>query len=170
MELYEGLLTRRSIRKYRKDPIPQDIIDKLIRAAMYAPSAVNKQPWHFIALKEKEVFEKIMEIHPNSKMLSEAALAVVICGDTKLAHGDGIYWPVDCAAATQNMLLAAHGLGLGAVWIGIYPRQQRVEGLEKIFGLPSNIKPFAVVSIGYPAEEKEHPDRFLRERIHYDQW
>ncbi|MBN1180680.1 MAG: nitroreductase family protein [Bacteroidales bacterium] len=170
MDAFETIITRRSIRKYTHDEISKETIDKLLKAAMYAPSAVNKQPWHFIIIDNKSIFEKIMEVHPHAKMLNEAALAIIICGDTKLAHGDGIYWPVDCAAATENMLLAAHGLGLGAVWLGVYPREERISGIEKLFKLPANIKPFSIISLGYPAETKEQPDRFIKERIHYNKW
>ena len=170
MDIYQAILTRRSIRKYSSQEISDEIIEKIIKAAMYAPSAVNKQPWHFIAVNDVKLFEKIMEVHPHAKMLREAKLAIIICGDTNLAHGEGIYWPVDCAAATENMLLAAHGLGLGAVWLGVYPREERISGIEKLFNLPANIKPFSIISLGYPAEKKEQTDRFNTDRIHYNKW
>ena len=126
---------------------------------MYAPSAVNKQPWHFIVFRDKETIKKIVEVHPNASMLSRASAAILVCWDETLQHDAG-YGPVDCSAATQNILLAAHNLGLGSVWAGVYPRQQRMEDLAKIFNLPSHIKAFSIISLGFPAEKKPMPDRF----------
>jgi nitroreductase len=102
-------------------------------------------------------------------MLPHAAAAIVVCGDEQLANTPA-YWPVDCAAATENILLAAHGLGLGGVWLGVYPREERMEAVAKVFELPLHIHPFAVISLGYPAELKTLPDRFKQERIHYEKW
>jgi nitroreductase len=163
------LLSRRSIRKYSDRTISREEIDTILRAAMYAPSAVNKQPWHFIVTSDKSLFDKIIEIHPNAKFLNGASHAILVCGDEKLQHDDG-YYLADCGAATQNILLAAHMLGIGSCWIGIFPRAKREELIGEIFGLPAHVKPFAVVSLGYPAEEKQAPERFNREKIHYDQW
>jgi len=102
-------------------------------------------------------------------MLSQAALAILVCGDEERELSKG-YWVVDCSAATQNILLAAHDLGLGAVWLGIHPREERKNEVRKIFNLPQNIQPMSIVSIGYPDEEKENPERFKPERIHYNKW
>jgi nitroreductase len=102
-------------------------------------------------------------------MLKEAALAILVCGDEKLELSKG-YWPVDCAAATQNILLAAHALELGAVWLGVYPRRERQDGIRKIFNLPDHIHPFSVVSVGYPDEQKAVPERYNEERVHWNKW
>jgi nitroreductase len=169
MDLITGLLTRRSIRKYTGQKIPGSLIEKLIEAAMYAPSAVDKQPWHFIVFSDKDKIGRIIEINRNAWMLNQADVAILICYDENLQHGPG-YGPVDCSAATQNLLLAAHASGLGAVWAGVYPRTDRIEGVSDIFNLPSNIKPFSIVSLGYPAEVKNMPSRFKKERIHYENW
>lgn len=169
MELYEGLITRRSIRKYLPKDVEYEKLEKIIKAGMYAPSAVNKQPWHFIIFKNQETKNKIAEIHPNGSMIKEASAGILICFDENLQHDKG-YGPIDCAAATQNMLLAAHSLGLGAVWIGIYPRQNRIDAMKEIFNLPDNIQAFSIVAVGYPAENKETPDRFKKERIHFEKW
>lgn len=170
MELLEGLLTRRSIRKYVENKkVPDEMVMKILEAGMYAPSAVNKQPWHFIVIRNKETFRKIMDVHPYASMLKEADVAFLVCGDLKQAHGPG-YWVVDCSAATQNMLLAIHGLGLGGVWVGIYPREQRSQAMKKIFRLPENIEPCALISCGWPAETKPHPQRFKMEKIHHETW
>jgi nitroreductase len=169
MEIFEAILTRRSIRKYSSDKIPEKTVEHLLRAAMYAPSAVNKQPWQFILIDEPELFSKIMEIHPYSKMLEEASHAILVCIDGNLEHAYG-YGEADCGAATQNILLAAHGLGLGAVWVGLYPRKKRQEEISHLFELPQHIRPYALVALGFPAESKAMPNRFKRERIHLNKW
>ncbi len=169
MDILEAIYTRRSIRKYSKKKVEDEKIQEIIRAAMYAPSAVNKQPWHFLVIDDRSFFRRIMQVHPHAAMLEEASHAVLICGDEHLCHPPG-YWTVDCAAATQNLLLAAHGLGLGAVWLGVHPREERKQGLRELFILPPHIQPFALVSVGYPAEVKPAPDRFRPDRIHYNKW
>ncbi|MFW6103934.1 MAG: nitroreductase family protein [Bacteroidota bacterium] len=169
MELYEGLLTRRSIRAYKPDKIEYREVEDIVKAGMYAPSAVNCQPWHFIIIDDREIFQQIMDIHPYSWMLKDAQYAVVVLGDEKLQHGPG-YWEVDCAAATQNILLAAHSKGIGSVWLGLHPREQRKQDIKELFNLPQHIQPFSIISLGYPDEEKEQPDRFKKERIHHNHW
>jgi nitroreductase len=169
MDIIELLTTRRSIRKYTAKEIREEIVEELLRAAMYAPSAGNQQPWHFVVLRNKAMFRKINEFHPYSAMLQEANLAILVCADTTIETKRG-YWPLDCSAATENILIAAHGLGLGAVWLGIYPRPDRQDGMKKLLRLPDNISPFSLVSIGYPAEQKALPNRFVPERIHYEKW
>lgn len=169
MEVIEAILTRRSIRKYSREKITDNQIEIILKAAMYAPSAMNQQPWHFIVIDERKKLNLIMEVHPYSKMLKEAGLAILVCGDERLQLSKG-YWVVDCGAATQNLLLAAHGIGLGAVWLGVHPREERKSGIRKIFHLPDHVQPFSLISIGYPAEEKPVPQRFKPERIHKNQW
>ncbi len=163
------LMSRRSIRKYTDRSISDEEIDSILHAAMYAPSAVNKQPWHFIVISDKALYGKVIEIHPNARFLSGASHAILVCGDEKLQHDEG-YYLADCGAATQNILLAAHMLGIGSCWIGIYPRARREELIGNLFNLPSHVKPFALVSLGYPDEEKQVSDRFSREKVHYNQW
>ncbi|MBS3806770.1 MAG: nitroreductase family protein [Bacteroidales bacterium] len=169
MELYDGLITRRSIRAFKPDPIDREQVDEIIRAGMYAPSAVNCQPWHFIVIDDRSLMDRIMQIHPYAGMLAEAQYAVLICGDQNLEHGPG-YWVVDCGAATQNMLLAAHAKGVGSVWLGLHPREKRKEGIRELFELPGHIQPFALIALGYPNEQKPVPERFKKERIHYNRW
>ncbi len=169
MNLYEGLLTRRSIRNYSDESISREKLEQIIKAGMYAPSAVNKQPWHFMVIDEKAVHYQLMEVHPYASMLEEAPAAILVCGDDRLHNGPG-YWAVDCAAATQNILLAAHSFGLGSVWIGIHPREERKKAVKQIMNLPGHIHPFALVALGMPAEEVSQPDRFKKERIYYNQW
>lgn len=169
MEGFDLLLTRRSIRKYQEASVSNELIEKLIKAGMYAPSASNKQPWHFIVIRDKETLNRIADFHPNAKMLRNAPCAILICGDEIKAHAPG-YWPVDCSAATQNILLAAHALGLGACWLGIYPREERVAKMRTVVSVPEHIHPFSLIAIGYPAESPASPQRFDATRIHFEKW
>ena len=169
MDLFDAMITRRSIRRYSGEPVSRDEIQTVLHAAMYAPSANNQQPWHFLVVDDDEIKNQIAQIHPYAKMVKEAAYAVVICGDETRELSKG-YWAVDCAASTQNLLLAAHGIGLGAVWCGVHPREERKTEMKKLFNLLDHIQPFAVVAIGKPAEEKPVPERFKPERIHWNAW
>lgn len=169
MDAMDAILGRRSIRKYADKAVTRDQIDILIRAAMSAPSANNEQPWHFVIIDERKTLDKLAEIHPYAKMLFDAPLAVLICGDLDLEKFPG-YWVVDCSAACENLLLAAHAIGLGAVWLGVYPRQERIESISKFLGLPERIKPLSLISIGHPAEKKPPSERFNRERIRFNHW
>lgn len=169
MDTIEAILSRRSIRKYTSAKVTDEQINILLKAAMYAPSAVNKQPWHFVVFRNSNSIKQILEAHPNASMLAGASAAILVCYDEHLQHDAG-YGPVDCAASMQNMLLAAHDLGLGAVWVGLYPRANRMEAVQRIFSLPEYVKGFAIVSLGYPAESKTKPDRFNPARIHHEKW
>ena len=154
MELFEGLLSRRSIRKYTGAKIDDELIRSMVKAGMYAPSANNKRPWHFIIVDDREIMKSIMNVHPYSSMLAEASHAIIVCGDEKLQNGPG-YYVLDCSAATQNILLAAHALGFGAVWLGVEPRSERKNAIKKIFGLPEYIHPVSIISIGVPIKIPE---------------
>lgn len=145
------------------------LIEKLLKAGMHAPSAVNRQPWHFVVFRDRGTMNAIIEVHRSAMMLQQADTAILVCWDENRQHDKG-YGQIDCAAATQNILLAAHGMGLGAVWIGIYPRESRMASLSGIFNLPPHIKPFSVISLGYPAEEKPVADRFDPLKVHYEKW
>ena len=169
MEILEGILTRRSVRKYTDETIPREKAEELIRYGMYAPSARNKQPWHFVLLNDAEIFKKIQTFQPHTKMLEQAQWGIVVCGDEQLAHTPD-YWPVDCAAATENILLAAHGMGYGAVWLGIYPRPERVSAMKELLGLPPHIHAFSIIAVGCHNQQLSHPERFHAERIHLNQW
>jgi len=169
MDIIETIIYRRSIRKYTDEKVTDSQVEILLKAGMYAPSAVNKQSWHFIVFRDKQVINEIIEIHRSAQMLESSSVAILVCWDETLQHDVG-YGPVDCSAATQNILLAAHGTGLGAVWVGLYPRENRVTAVHRLFNLPAHVKPFSIISIGYPGEKKEFPDRFKKEKIHYEKW
>ncbi|MFC2006831.1 nitroreductase family protein [Chloroflexota bacterium] len=164
----EAILTRRSIRKYTRDLIPENLVKDLLQAAMSAPSARNQQPWHFIVVTERKIIDEIPKFHPFSKMLLEAPLAIVICADT--AQLPDAYWVQDCSAATENILIAARAKGLGAVWLGVYPKEERYKQVQELFGIPEKVIPLGIISIGYPSEEKAPANRFSQERVHYNRW
>ena len=169
MNVVDAILTRRSIRKYTGEKVTGEQVELMLKAAMYAPSASDRQPWQFVVIDQKELLFQIKEAHPHAQMLANASLAILICGDEKLELAKG-YWAVDCGAATQNLLLAAHDIGLGAVWLGLHPREERKEAIKRILDLPESIQPFSLISIGYPAEEKPVPQRFFKDKIHWNGW
>jgi len=169
MEALNAILSRRSIRKYDNRELSEEIMEDLIHYGMMAPSACNKQPWHFIIIKSREILDEIADFHPNGKMLKNTSSAILVCGDEVKAHDKG-YWPVDCSAATQNILLAAHAKGLGACWVGIYPREERVSTMKRLMDLPEHIHAFSLIALGYPAETPISPKRFVESRIHLNTW
>lgn len=169
MDLLELIKTRRSIRKFKSNKIGEEVINKLIEAAMYAPSARNQQSRIFIVLDKKEILNDLSDIHPHAKMLANAPLAIMICSDENLEQSSG-YWVQDCAASTQNLLLMAHSLGIGSVWLGVYPREERVRGLREYFNLPENIKPLSLIALGYHDENISTPERFNKERIYFNKY
>ncbi|MHC1781572.1 MAG: nitroreductase family protein [Anaerolineaceae bacterium] len=169
MDVMEAIFTRRSIRRYTTEGISEEQVELLMRAAMAAPSAGNAQPWHFVVIDDHSILEEINSFHPYSEMLPRAALAVLVCGDEKLENHPG-HWEQDCSAATQNILLAAHGNGLGAVWLGIEPDQDRVEQIRLMIGLPSHIHPVSLVALGHPDEVKRVSNRYKPERVRRNHW
>jgi nitroreductase len=165
----KAILTRRSIRKYTGQPISETTLRELLEAAMSAPSAGNQQPWDFVVINDRNILDEIPRVHPYAQMCREAQAAILVCGNQEREAHTG-FWVQDCSAATQNLLVAANDLGLGAVWVGVYPREDRVEGLRRLTGLPGHVVPFALVPLGYPAEKKPPGNRFDPARIHYNKW
>ena len=169
MDALTAIRTRRSVRHYEDRPVPEGLVRQMLAAAMSAPSAGNAQPWHFIVITDREILQRIAEIHPYAKMAAQAAVGFLVCGDSTLELFPG-YWVQDCSAATQNLLLAAHALGLGAVWTGIFPREDRVDAFRALFQLPDPVMPLAFVPVGHPAESPTPQDRFREERVHQNAW
>jgi len=169
METLESIYIRRSIRKYTDQPVPEELVTGLLRAAMAAPSAGNEQAWQFIVIRDRALLDAIPKFHPYSAMLKYASVAVLVCGDLTREKFKGC-WVQDCSAATQNLLLAAAAKGLGAVWTGVYPLEDRVAGMRKLLGLPEHVIPLSLVPIGYPAEQPGRADRFDPGRVHKDRW
>ena len=163
------IFDRRSIRKYTSRKVTDAQLQQLLKAAMAAPSAGNEQPWEFVVIRDRKLLSAVPKYHPYSLMLYEASAAILVCGDLLREKYPG-YWVQDCSASTQNILLEAVDLGLGAVWLGIYPNDERVEETRKLLNIPRSAVPFALVSLGYPAEQKEPAERFEPSRIHYDAW
>jgi len=169
MEALEAIMTRRSIRRFADKRPADGEIRTLLEAAMQAPSARNHQPWYFVVIDERGVLDAVTDFHPHARMLAHAPLAVLVCGDTEQVDSFG-YVVQDCSAAAENLLLAAHALDLGAVWLGIYPRAERMAGMKRLLRLPDTIVPLALVALGYPAESKEKALRFKPERVFRNVW
>ncbi len=170
MKAMEALFSRRSIRKFTAEPVSEQALQEILEAAMSAPSAGNQKPWHFVVINDRKLLDQVPDIHPHSLMCREAKVAILVCGDPTLEKHQG-YWVQDCAAAAENLLLAIHALGLGGVWVGIYPREERVTGLRKLLSIPGHMLPFALIPIGHPAEQKPaRPDRYDQSRIHNNTW
>ena len=167
----ENIMTRTSIRQFTDRQISRDTLDVLVKAGMAAPSAVNKQPWAFVVVTERPVLDSLMAVHPYSN-LKTATAAIIVCGDMeKTLEGDNQgYWIQDCSAATENILLAAHAYGLGAVWCGVYPNQERIPGVKEVLNLPDYIMPLDIVTLGYPAENPEPKDKWDPSKVHYQVW
>lgn len=163
------IFKRRSIRSYESRPVEPELLKTLLRAAMSAPSAGNEQPWQFVVITQRELLDRIPDIHPYAQMAKEAQVAVLVCGDLDREKHQG-FWVQDCSAATENLLIAAAGLGLGAVWCGVHPRKDREEGFRSLLALPRRIVPFALIPIGWPSEEKGPSERYESSRIHFNEW
>lgn len=168
----ECIMTRTSIRQYTNQPISKADIETLLRAGMAAPTAVNAQPWHFIAVTDKAKLKELAGTNRNGRMIEQAPLAIVVCGnmDKALKGKAQEYWIQDCSAATENILLAAHALGLGAVWTGVYPMDDRIEAVTSVLKLPSNIVPLCTIVIGYPAENPKPKDKWKPENVSYNEF
>ena len=166
-----AIFARRSVREYTSQPIDDQLVRDLLEAAMAAPSAVAKDPWDFIVVRDSAMRDRIASKLPNGKMLCHASVGIVVCGNLDRAHDHQLsYMLQDCSAAIENMLLAASMLGLGACWLGVHPRQERVEHIQKLFALPEPIIPVSVVSLGWPAEFPEPRTRYREEAVHYEKW
>lgn len=169
MDTIKTIHTRRSVREYIDQPIPETMVTQLLAAAMAAPSARNQQPWEFVVITDPDILGKIPAINPNAQMAVQSPLAILVCGNLKTETAPG-YWVLDCAAAVQNLLLLAHAKGLGAVWTGTYPNEERIDGYTTLLDLPEHVIPHTLVVIGYPAQQPPPQDRFKPERIHYNGW
>ena len=165
------ILGRRSIRAYASGDVGESDITRLLQEAMAAPSAVAKDPWRFVVIRKRETLSAIAAALPNGGMLATAPLGIIVCGDLDAAHDRQLsYLLQDCSAAIENLLLGAHALGLGACWLGIHPREDRVSKLKEILSLPPSVIPVAGIAIGRPGEEREPRTRFNPEYLHWEKW
>ncbi len=160
---------RRSVRTYTDEKVTDEQVTELLKAAMSAPSAGNQQPWCFVVIRSQEVLDRIPSVHPYAAMTPQASVVIAVCGDLTGLKYEG-YWVQDCSAATENILLAAHEMGLGAVWLGVYPTDERVEGIRGLLGLPEHVIPMSLVAVGHPVETPSPADRFDPARVHHDRW
>lgn len=168
----EVILNRKSVRKYTESSIEKDKIELILRAGMAAPSACNVQPWDFVVVDDEKVLKELGENNPYAKMLLNCKLAIVVCGNLeKTMEGEGQqFWIQDCSAATQNILLAAESLGIGAVWTAVYPSEDRMKSVSQILSLPNNIIPLNVIPMGYPSENQNPKDKYIENNIHLNRW
>ena len=166
----DNIATRTSIRDYEARPVEKEKIEKMLRAAMAAPTAMNKQPWHFVVVDQRNVLDALAGTNPYAKMLKKAPLAIVVCGNTdKMIEGGGRdFWIQDASAATENLLLAAHAMGLGAVWTGAYQSEERCISISKVLSLSDNLIPLNVIVVGYPAEHPQPKQKFKEENLSYN--
>jgi nitroreductase len=161
------ILSRRSVRTYTPEPVSEDHVRALLKAAMAAPSASNLKPWHFVVITDRRTLNELADILPHGKMLRAAPAGISVLGDTAVSDA---YWVQDCSAATENLLLAASAVGLGAVWLGVYPRESRVVGVTRLLGLPAGTVPLNVIAVGHPAEVKPPRTQYDDSRVHAERW
>ena len=168
----ENILNRKSVRKYTKEEVKKEQLEMLVRAGMAAPSARNSQPWLFFVINDRAILDNLAKQLPNAKMLLSAKAAIVVCGNLQKAlEGDGReFWVQDCSAATQNILLTAESMGLGAVWTGAYPRKETVNIIKVELGLPEHIVPLNVIPIGWQTGEEKPKQKYTEENIRWNKW
>ncbi|NLX61224.1 MAG: nitroreductase family protein [Tissierellia bacterium] len=169
MDVLEAINTRRSIRKFTGEVISDDQIKTILKAGFQAPSAHNREPREFVVVRDKEALEEIANFHQYAKMLPKAGCGIVVCGDETLQPEFG-FLVSDCCASIENMLLAAHGIGLGAVWCGVYPKEELMKPMSELLNLPDHIIPIGLVVVGMKEEDKQPKDRYNESKIHYDKW
>lgn len=171
-EVIENMMTRTSVRSYEDRPVEKEKIITLLKAGMAAPSAVDRRPWHFYVVNDRQMLAAIKTATPNAAMAAKAPLAIIVCGDMDkaLVGNDHELWAQDASAATENILLAAHAMGLGAVWTATYPVKERVEAITSLFGLPRNLIPFCTIVIGYPKTGGHPKDKWNEADINWDNY
>jgi nitroreductase len=161
------MYTRRSVRDYTDEPVGDEQIEAMLKAAMAAPSAQNLQPWHFVVVRRRKVLDKLAEVHKYAYMLTKAPLGIVVCGDTKLSER---HWVEDTCMATQNLLLAATAIGLGGVWISLYPKKKHQRYVREMLDIPDRVGVLCVLALGHPAEKKTARTQYDAQRVHQEEW
>ncbi len=168
METIKSIMTRRSIRTWTNEPVTEEQRKLILEAAMNAPSAADARPWHFVTMNEPDVIKQFAGLG-GTEMLEESTFMVLVCGDPSKEIYPG-FWPQDCSCAAQNMQLAAHDIGIGCVWIAIYPLEERVETCRKILDIPDDITPFSLLAMGAPNEVLGPEYRYDEGRFHSNKW
>lgn len=169
----ENILNRKSVRSYTDRAVSREQLDTLLRAAMAAPTGRDMRPWKFVVVDDKETLAKLAEALPRHKMLPEAQAAIAICGDLSVTDDKGnpsTNWTFDCSAATENLLLMAEAMGLGAVWTGVHPYEERLAAVREVLGLPEEIVPLNLIPIGYPKGHPQPKDKYNAENVHFNGW
>lgn len=168
----DNIATRVTIRAYQNKPVEKEKVDLLLRAGMAAPTALNAQPWHFIVIDDRSVLKALAGASQHTGILETAPMAIAVCGDLSkaLPSAEKVYWIQDVSAATENILLAAHALGLGATWTGSYPVEERHKTAEKVLGLPEHVKAVSIIAIGYPAVQPHVKDKYKETNISYNKY
>jgi nitroreductase len=169
----DNILSRKSVRSYSQRAVSREQLDTLVRAAMAAPTGRDMRPWKFVVIDDNAAMDSLSARLPYAKMLQEAAAAIVVCGDMSVVDDKGnpsTNWMLDCSAATENLLLAAEAMGLGAVWTGVYPYEERVDAVTMALGLPENIIPLNLIPIGYPQGDPQPKDKYDAANVHYNGW
>jgi nitroreductase len=169
MDIFTAIHSRRSVRRYTDEPVTREEVKTLLEAAMSAPSAGNSQPWRFVVLDDRAQLDKAATLNPYGGMAAQAPLAILVCADPSVEKHGG-FWVQDCSAAVENMLLAAVGLGLGAVWTGLYPVEERVAAFKKLCALPGHFMPLGLVILGRPAVQPEPKNRYDELKVRYNSW
>ena len=166
------IFSRKSIRSYKDEPVSKEKLEMLIKAGMAAPTAVDKRPWEYIVITDRKVLNQLADALPYAKMASTAAAAIIVGGDVRKQWGglESDYWIMDCSAATENILLAAESMGLGAVWTAIYPEDARIRAVRQILGIPPHIVPLNLVPVGVPAGREKPKDKYNPAQIHWNKW
>ncbi|MBR6306420.1 MAG: nitroreductase family protein [Bacteroidales bacterium] len=165
----DNIFSRKSVRSYTDQPVSPEQVETILRAAMAAPSGMNAQPWRFVVVREQATKDKLAS--GFNKMIAKAPVVIVVCGKTtNKIGGTNNNWTADCAAATENLLLAVEAIGLGAVWTACYPYDERMNPAIEALGLPDNVKPYCIVPVGYPAGNDKPKDKWKPENIHYEKW
>lgn len=165
--MMDVIVNRRSIRVFDSTPVPEETAVQLLRAGFHANSAHHLRPWHFVLVDDPVLLQALRTTHANMSMLKTAPMAIIVCADAEQSPD---FWPDDCAAATENILIAAQSMGLGSFWCAIYPRIERMESVGRLLGLPESIKPYSIIAIGTPAEEKKHIERYNARAVHRNIW
>lgn len=167
---YQNILTRVSVRRFTDEAVSYEQLTAILHAAMAAPSGVNKQPWEFIVVDDRELLKSLAGVLPYAKMTANAAVAIIVCANKEriLAGVDDNLWEQDCSAASENILLAAHAIGLGGVWTCLYPHQERIDPVKKILNIGENLIPFNLIPIGHPASDYAPMDKWHPERVHFN--
>lgn len=172
-QVYQNILSRKSVRSYTAEPVSREQLDTLLRAAMAAPTGKDMRPWKFVVVDDAEVIARLAEALPRAQMLQEAQAVIAVCGDQTVLDKEGrpsTNWTFDCSAATENLLLMAEAMDLGAVWVGVYPYEDRVPAVQEALGLPAYILPLNLIPIGHPKGDPQPKDKYNPGNIHFNGW